>query len=91
MPFEKCQIIAQHLDLDEKWKMLASRLKFDRAIDGIEQIASNKGKSPTVILLREWMKSQDKENRATCYQRLIKALQDMGRIDSVDDLEELDQ
>ena len=91
--YEKCQRIARDLDLPsirENWKVLASKLKFDRIIDGVEQIASNKGGSPTVILLREWMKSQDKENRDTCYQRLIKALQDMGRIDIVDDLEEID-
>ena len=75
-----------HLDLREKWKMLASKLKFDRAIDGVEQTASISHTSPTVTLLREWMLVQNRESNDTCYQRLIKALKDMDRQDIVDDI-----
>ena len=93
VPYEKCHIIAQHLDLrsiPENWKMLASKLKLDRVIEGVERTASNQGESPTVILLREWMKNQIKDDRETCYQGLIKALEDMGRADIIDALEDAD-
>ena len=87
--YEICKKIGEHLDLHAKWKMLASKLKFDKAIDGVEQLASNNHASPTEILLREWMLAQNKEDRDTCYQRLIIALTDMDRNDIVDDLEDV--
>ena len=80
--------IARYLDLLEKWKMLASKLNFGRAIDAVEKLASNKNESPTMILLREWMLVQTKESKSTCYQRLINALKDMDRNDIIDDLED---
>ena len=89
--YQKCKRIGEHLDFREKWKMLASKLKFDRAIDGVEQWSSNNHASPTETLLREWMLVQKKESRDTCYQGLIKALEDMGRKDIVYDLEDTER
>ena len=86
--YEKCKRIGERLDLHENWKMLASKLKFDRAIDGVAQLASNNHTSPTVEMLREWMLVQNKGNRGTCYKLLIKALTDMGRNDIIDDVED---
>ena len=87
--YEQLHTVAQELDSNDGWKMLASKLRIDTAIDRVSQWSRNKGESPTVMMLREWMKSREISQCDDAYQRLLYALTAMGRQDIIDRLEDL--
>ena len=87
--YENCDQIAKHLDLFEGWKLLASKLQFDKAINWVEQWARNTNKSPTVLLLEKWME-QNTGNNETCFRCLLDALRSMCRNDIADELEDFE-
>ena len=87
--YKKCDKIAKHLDLIDGWKLLASKLQFEIAINWVDQWAKNMNKSPTVLLLEKWME-QSTENNEACFNCLLEALRSMCRKDIADELEDLD-
>ena len=82
--------IAEELDLNDGWKLLACKLKFHTAIDKVSRWSSNKRESPTELLLREWMKSNEIRQCDDAYERLLNALKAMGRQDIIHRLEDLE-
>ena len=88
--YEQICKIGEELDLNDGWKMLASKLKFDIAIDKVSQWSRNRGESSTELLLRVWMKSNEIRQCDDVFERLLNALTAMDRQDIIHRLEDLE-
>ena len=78
----------KRLDL-EGWKMLASHLRLDRFIDGIESEAKNHHESPTQLLLNKWYQIMGRTPDKI--PTIKEALEKMGRRDVLDALEDKEE